>query len=105
MDFFDKVGDVITSTSKDVVKKEIYIFLETVKNHYGKSPVLYATDSFYKDYIENVLGIHERKSTKLIVCDNYKEIFKVLKTYIENENKTLNDKTLENEIDILDKLI
>lgn len=58
-----------------------------------------------KDYIENVLGIHERKSTKLTVCDNYKEIFKVLKTYIENENKTLNDKTLENEIDILDKLI
>lgn len=58
-----------------------------------------------KDYIEDVLGIHERKSTKLTVCDNYKEIFKVLKTYIENENKTLKDKTLENEIDILDKLI
>ena len=58
-----------------------------------------------KDYIENVLGIHERKSTKLTVSDSYKGIFKVLKTYIENENKTLKDKTLENEIDILDKLI
>ena len=58
-----------------------------------------------KDYIENVLAIHERKSTKLTVSDSYKGIFKVLKTYIENENKTLKDKTLENEIDILDKLI
>lgn len=61
--------------------------------------------NYDKDYIENVLGIHERKSTKLTVSDSYKGIFKVLKTYIENENKTLKDKTLENEVDILDKLI
>jgi hypothetical protein len=26
---------------------------ETVKNHYGKFFVLYAADSFYKDYTEN----------------------------------------------------
>ena len=46
-------GNCKTDKSRDEVKKEIYIFLETVKDHYGKSPVLYATDSFYKDYIEN----------------------------------------------------
>ena len=46
-------GNCKTDKSKDEVKKEIYIFLETVKNYYGKTPVLYATDSFYKDYIEN----------------------------------------------------
>ena len=46
-------GNCKTDKSRDEVKKEIYIFLETVKKYYGKTPVLYATDSFYEDYIEN----------------------------------------------------
>lgn len=56
-------------------------------------------------YIKNVLGVNERKSTKLTVSDNYKETFKLIKSYIEEENKTLKDDILKNEIDILDKLI
>ena len=58
-----------------------------------------------ESYIKNVLGVNERKSTKLTVSDNYKETFKLIKSYIEEENKTLKDDTLKNEIDILDKLI
>ncbi|MBP3502502.1 MAG: VWA domain-containing protein [Clostridia bacterium] len=58
-----------------------------------------------ESYIKDVLGVHERKSTKLTVSGNYKEIFKLIKSYIEEENKTLKDDTLKNEIDILDKLI
>jgi lysozyme len=46
-------GNCKTDKSKDEIKQEIYTFLETIKKHYGKTPVLYATDSFYKDYIEN----------------------------------------------------
>lgn len=56
-------------------------------------------------YIKRVLGENERKSTKLTVSDNYKETFKLIKSYIEEENKTLKDDTLKNEIEILDKLI
>ena len=46
-------GNCQTDKSREEIKKDIYEFLETVKQHYGKTPVLYATDSFYKDYIEN----------------------------------------------------
>lgn len=64
------------------------------------------TDYCYDDeYVKNVLGINERKSVQLSVSDNYKETFKKLKTYIEQENKILNDKDLNNEIDIIDMLI
>lgn len=57
------------------------------------------------DYIKNVLNVNERRSTKLTVNDNYKEIFKIIKSYILNENKILKDDTLENEIDILNQII
>ena len=56
-------------------------------------------------YIERILGEHERKSAKLTVSDNYKQTFKLIKNYIEEENKILQDDTLKNEIEILDKLI
>lgn len=58
-----------------------------------------------EDYIKNVLGVNERTSTKLTVNENYKENFKVIKNYLEEENKELNDEYLENEIEILQTLI
>ena len=64
------------------------------------------TDYCYDDdYVKTVLGVNERTSVKLSVSENYKETFKNLKTYIEQENKELKDKDLNNEIEILDKLI
>ena len=64
------------------------------------------TDYCHDDeYVKNVLGINERQSAKLSVSDNYKETFKKLKTYIEQENKMLNDNDLNNEIEIINKLI
>ena len=64
------------------------------------------TDFAYDDeYVKNVLGVNERTSVKLSVSDNYKETFKNLKTYIEQENKELNDKDLNSEIEIINTLI
>lgn len=60
---------------------------------------------FDENFVKDVLGIHERKSTKLSVSENYKETFKKIKAYIEEENKILKDDTLNNEIEILNKLI
>ncbi|MBR2744120.1 MAG: VWA domain-containing protein [Clostridia bacterium] len=57
------------------------------------------------DYIVNVLGIHERKSEKLVVSDNYKELFRNLKKYIQDEKNELKDDSLKNEIEILDLLV
>lgn len=55
--------------------------------------------------IEIVLGEHERTSVKLSVSSEYKEIFRNLKQYIENENKVLKDDTLKQEINVIDMLL
>ena len=56
-------------------------------------------------YIKRTLGEHERESVKLVVSDNYKNVFKQVKDYIENQNKILKDDNLLNEIEILNKLV
>ncbi|MBR6253350.1 MAG: VWA domain-containing protein [Clostridia bacterium] len=60
---------------------------------------------FDEDYVLVVLGQHERASVALKVSDEYKEIFKKLKEYIEKENEVLNDDTFKQEYDALDLLI
>ena len=54
---------------------------------------------------EAILGENERASTKLSVSDNYKEVFKKVREYLEKENEVLDDIILNNEIKILTKLI
>ena len=56
-------------------------------------------------YIKRTLGEHERESVKLVVSDNYKNVFKQVKDYIEDQNKILKDDNLLNEIEILNKLV
>ena len=57
------------------------------------------------EVFEYVLGENERVSTALTVSEEYKEIFKKIKEYMNKENETLKDETLNNEIDVLDILI
>jgi len=57
------------------------------------------------DYVKKVLGVNERSSVKLSVSSNYKETFKKLKTYMEQEKEILKDDDMNNEIEILNKLI
>ena len=57
------------------------------------------------EVFEYVLGENERASTKLTVSDEYKEIFKKLKEYLNEENEILKDETLNKEVEILDYLI
>ena len=63
-------------------------------------------DLFYTvEEVSNILGEHERMSVKLKVSEEYKEILKNIKEYIQKENKEIMDKGLEKEIEILDELI
>lgn len=63
-------------------------------------------DCFYTpEEVYIILGEHERTSVKLKVSDEYKEIFKDLKTYMEKEKNEVDDKDLKQEIDLLDTLI
>ena len=64
------------------------------------------TDCIYtKNEIYRILGENERVSTKLTVGNEYKEIFRKIKPYIEKEKDAVNDDTLKQEVEILDKLI
>ena len=51
------------------------------------------------------LGEHERMSVELTVSDEYKEVFESLKTYLEAEIDAIGDKTMEQEIEIIEKLL
>ena len=70
------------------------------------SPDTGIEDCLYtKDEIYLILGRNERTSVDLEVSDEYKEIFSNLKTYMEQEINEIQDDTLKQEIEILDKLI
>lgn len=52
-----------------------------------------------------ILGEHERTSVDLTVSDEYKNIFEQLKGYLEGEIEAVGDKTMKQEVEILDELI
>ena len=52
-----------------------------------------------------VLGENERTSVKLTVGNEYKELFKKMKKYMESELSVIGDDELKQEIEILEKLI
>ena len=57
------------------------------------------------DDVVKLLGENERVSTSLSVSKNYKNIFEKLRKYIKYEMDEIKDETLNQEIEILDKLI
>lgn len=63
-------------------------------------------DSDYeKEDVRRILGENERTSVKLTVSEEYKENFRKIKSYLENEKSELKDDDLKQEIDLLEKLI
>ena len=52
-----------------------------------------------------ILGEHERQSVELSVSDEYKNVFNGLKEYMQGEIDAIGDETLEQEVEILEKLI
>lgn len=51
------------------------------------------------------LGEHERTSVRLTVSDEYKDVFNSLKAYLEAEIDAIGDETMEQEIEIIEKLL
>lgn len=60
---------------------------------------------FNEEQIYRILGEHERQSVRLEVSSEYSRILESIKNYIIEENKSINDTNLNQEIEILDKLI
>ena len=61
--------------------------------------------AYIKDDIYRKLGLNERTSVKLSVSEKYKEIFSIVKKYLENEKNELQDENLMKEIDALNILL
>lgn len=55
--------------------------------------------------IQIILGENERTSVKLTVSEEYKENFRKIKSYLENEKNELKDDNLKQEIELLQELI
>ncbi len=60
---------------------------------------------YVKEDVRKILGENERTSVKLTVSEEYKENFKNIKSYLENEKNELKDEDLKKEIDLLEELI
>jgi lysozyme len=45
------VGNSKQRPQKEELQKELKIYIEQVKNQYGKEPILYTTNDFYRDYL------------------------------------------------------
>lgn len=60
---------------------------------------------YSEEQITKILGEHERTSVKLTTSNQSRELFKQMREYFEEEIKVLGDDTLEQEVEILDKLI
>ena len=107
-DYYDNLGiqkAIVLARYVNTIKNWI-IYEKTTKQEFLISSETGITEFCYdEDYIKTVLGVNERKSTKLTVNEKYKENFKLIKNYIEEENKKLDDKNLKNEIEILEILI
>ena len=68
----------------------------------------YDLDDEYEDdyyYYYGYSNENERTSVDLSVSDEYKETFRILREYMSSEINEIGDDTLEQEIEILDKLI
>jgi len=61
--------------------------------------------NYTDEEIMQVLSRWERQSTDLVVSEKYKESFESFKEYLEEEMNAINDKTLKQEIDLLNELI
>ena len=86
--------------------KNWIMYERTENSKYIIQPVIGIMDcNLTKDEVYRILGENERTSVALKVSNNYKEIFANLKRYIESENKYIQDKTLEQETEILNILI
>ena len=107
-EYYDNTGirkAILLERYVNVLKNWI-MYERTEDANYIIKPVYGIVDcNLTKDEVFRILGENERTSVGLKVSDKYKEIFTNLRKYIAEENKTMQDKTLEQELEILNILI
>ncbi len=107
-EYYDNTGirKAITLVRYANTLKNWILYERTENDRFYITPVIGITDCCpTKEEIITLLGENERTSVKLTVSEEYKEIFKEIKSYMEDEMKNIKDKNMKQEIDILEKLI
>lgn len=107
-EYYDNTGirKAILLTRYANILKNWILYERSENDKFLILPIYGITDCIYnQEQITILLGEHERTSTKLSVSQEYKEIFKKFKEYIQNENIEIKDKTISKEINTLNKLI
>lgn len=86
--------------------KNWILYERTEEDRFLVIPAIGICDCDYtQEEIVVILGEWERKSVKLTVGEEYKAIFRDLKTYIKEQNNHMKDKTFDKEFEVLDMLI
>ena len=107
-EFYDNSGirKAIVLTRYVNILKNWILYERTENQIFMLGPNKGIVDIFYtEEETTKLLGEHERRSVNLTVSQEYKEIFKQLKGYIQKENEEIKDEILKKEIEILDMLI
>jgi lysozyme len=51
-------GSCVNGATKQDILREVKIFLDTLEAHYGKKPIIYSTNEFYEQYLQNEFPGH-----------------------------------------------
>ncbi len=49
----ESVGNCKEPKSKEILVKEIAEYIKKIKEHYGKTPIIYTSNNFYRDFLMN----------------------------------------------------
>jgi Ca-activated chloride channel family protein len=107
-EFYDNSGirKAIVLTRYVNLLKNWILYERSGKNTFIIGPKKGIVDIIYtENEITNILGIHERMSVELKISEEYKELLRSMKEYIQKENKEIMDNDLNKEIELLDELI
>jgi Ca-activated chloride channel family protein len=107
-EFYDNSGirKAIVLTRYVNLLKNWILYERSGKNTFIIGPKKGIVDIIYtENEITNILGEHERMSVELKISEEYKELLRSMKEYIQKENKEIMDNDLNKEIELLDELI
>ena len=107
-EYYDNTGirKAITLVRYANTIKNWILYERTENERFYIRPAIGITDCYpTKEEVIRLLGENERTSVKLTVSEEYKDVFKKIKSYMEKEIEALKDEDMEQEIKLLEKLI
>jgi Ca-activated chloride channel family protein len=106
-DFYQNTGirkGILLSRYADLMKNWIIDERESIDKNQPLIPTLYRETGIMYPPIEPELGRWEHQSSPLQVSEHYEDLINEFAIYFESEMNTIGDQTLDQELEILNKL-